>query len=141
MSLLIKFQVSRFTKILELHLPIWTKILHKQCIYKLYIVPKCCEFLNIKTIHKKDELPDSERLTLITVLPLHWKVFESLTYVQLNGCVGQFVNNLLCGSIQDDSIKVLQKWNRNLNRSVMCLWINYEFSFAIAFHMVLLWLR
>ena len=86
--------------------------------------PHTLKLSDIVSAFKKHDPTDKTNFRPFSLLPLLSKVFEKITYDQLNEYVETFLNKLLCGfwkaySRQHAVSRFLQKWQRELDSSAI----------------------
>ena len=84
--------------------------------------PDSLKLGNITPVHKKDETTDKENYRPVTILPFLTKIFVRLIYDQLNECLEQYLNSLLCGFrkahyTQHALFRLLQERQNELDKS------------------------
>ena len=83
--------------------------------------PDSLKFADIRPMHKKDEISNSENYRPVSVLPLISKILERIIYNQLNEYLERYLNSILCGFRKSDStqhalFKLLQVWQEELDK-------------------------
>ena len=85
------------------------------------LFPDSLKLANITPVHKKNKPTHKENYIQVSTLLLMSKIFERLTYDQLNEYLKQYLNIVLCGvrnahSTQHTLLRLLQKSQNELDK-------------------------